>query len=904
MNNLIQRKTTMLLYQIEQSIGNFVLENGDINFLNLGRLESIHKREVDKGRGFNRDSIKDIVEATYLDELFGFALDIASDSSMLDSLNYLYSLFHHLDIYEVRNAIAHPNRPFWDCYWYRVASIASDPVIELLRLNGVKEALESAETGTIDEPPEEWINKTLWQIPNNLPYHFDHGVTGLIGRTKELKDLKRYIANPRVNSIALVAPGGLGKTALALDLLNTIVSTPSFSVNLDAVIFITMKTEKLTSDGVVSLDSIETIEELRINIVESVNDAFDEDYANFDEVIKTLENKKILLCVDNLETLLREDQSSFEELNYQLPALWKVLVTSRIIISNSTIVSLDSLKESSATILARTYHTKRGGQSLNQDEYIQIAKKCFYNPLAIRLSIDLMMSGKDIPNSLNVANREIAEFSYNNLINALSKESVEILEAIFVESTSTRLSLCELLDYSMDQVSEAIGELSRTSLITRESTDLGELYLLSNSVRELLLISPRNIEFRHQVIDRINRLRNLANEIDIRQSQKELAEWHTDYIPSETNSNLKILVTEVNKKIKKARKNTEIAVHLFRKLSQAEFIYEKDYLYHQSMGRVYEVLKDFNSAIRKYELAINCDKDNPSSYYLLARLYHNMNNFDKAREEYEKLIDMGWTSEKSIVFGKTIYTGYFLSLLYAGRYEEVLEKTKIWKDSGAYRSTLGTFRASAWKRKMENLVEDNPDGTVDALKRSSTILSDVFRNDGYSKTTCSQAIKVFEEIEFCFSRPQYRENYYQDAIELFSFVKDNIYEVKQIVNPNGFEDLISKFNEIPLKNSPFKDINKRSAESSQFNFSEEADKVNSYGLIEVKIKNRPKDRATFLFACDVYFQDYFLHFDKLKDGKWKDWCHLEIGQTLNILPEEDNIEGKAITAREVYIEVN
>ena len=88
MNNLIQRKTTMLLYQIEQSIGNFVLENGDINFLNLGRLESIYKREVDKGRGFNRDSIKDIVEATYLDELFGFALDIASDSSMLASLNY------------------------------------------------------------------------------------------------------------------------------------------------------------------------------------------------------------------------------------------------------------------------------------------------------------------------------------------------------------------------------------------------------------------------------------------------------------------------------------------------------------------------------------------------------------------------------------------------------------------------------------------------------------------------------------------------------------------------------------------------------------------------------------------------------------------------------------------------
>ena len=87
MFNLMQRKTTMLLYQIEESIGNFVLENGDVNSMNIGRLENIHQREVSKGRVFNRESIKDIVEATYLDELFGFALDLANDSSILDSLN-------------------------------------------------------------------------------------------------------------------------------------------------------------------------------------------------------------------------------------------------------------------------------------------------------------------------------------------------------------------------------------------------------------------------------------------------------------------------------------------------------------------------------------------------------------------------------------------------------------------------------------------------------------------------------------------------------------------------------------------------------------------------------------------------------------------------------------------------
>lgn len=121
MSSELRRKTAMVLHQIEESLGNFVLSEGNINNLSAESRENIHKREADKGRVFNKDSIKDIVEATYLDELFGFALDITKDSSTLDSINYLYSLFHHLDIYEIRNAVSHPNRPFWDCYWYRVA---------------------------------------------------------------------------------------------------------------------------------------------------------------------------------------------------------------------------------------------------------------------------------------------------------------------------------------------------------------------------------------------------------------------------------------------------------------------------------------------------------------------------------------------------------------------------------------------------------------------------------------------------------------------------------------------------------------------------------------------------------------------------------------------------------------
>jgi tetratricopeptide (TPR) repeat protein len=893
----------MLLHEIEVALGNFVLNNGDIASLNLDSLENIHQREVDKGRIFNRKSIKDVVEATYLDELFGFALDIARDSSLIDSINYLYSLFHHLDIYEIRNAISHPNRPFWDCYWYRVAAIASDPVNEILGLSEVKIALESAEKGVITDPPEDWVSKVIWQIPNNLPEQFDHGLTGLIGRSRELQELKKYISNPRINTIALVAPGGAGKTALALDLLNTVVSTPGFSSSLDSVVFITMKTEKLTSDGVVSLDSIETMDELRNNILESINKIYDESYLSFDEAKEAMENEKVLLCIDNLETLLREKQDSFEELNYQLPPLWQVLVTSRIVISNATILSLDALKENSAIHLARTYLSKRGGGTLDDKSYVQLTKGCFYNPLAIRLTIDLIVTGRDIPSSLNVANKEIAEFSYNNLIGALSNDAVEILETIFVEDSSTRLSLCELLNKSIDEISSAVGELSKTSLISRILSEEGESYKLSDSVRDLLLVSPRNIEIRSRVQDLIHKRRSLSNEIDIQQNKKELPEWHSDYIPSETNHNLKILITSVNNGIKKSRRDTDIAVGLFRKLKESKFIYEGNGLYHRGFGRILESLKDYNSAEEQYKLAIKSDEENPSSYYLLARLHHSTNKFNESKELYEKLISMGWASDDTNVvsFGKSIYSGYFLALLYSGKYDEVFEETKKWKDAGPYRSTLGTYRASAWKRKMEGMVDNNPRETIDALLRASRILSDVFRSEGYSRTANRQAIKIFEEIEFCYYRQNYCQNYSEEGMELFSFVYENIFEINQIYSTSKIDTLVSNFSKLNLIGNPFGGRVSNSDDINNFEFSEEKDS-DSIGVVSVKITNRPKDKASFLFSKDCNDNDYFLHYDNFKSGGWREWCQLCIGQALNVIPDENKNDGKAINTKEIYLE--
>ena len=899
LSNIIKRKTSMVLHQIEESLGDFVLSGGSVEALSPEKIDGIHKREIDKGRNFNRGSIKDVVEATYLDELFGFALDISVDTSAEDSVKYLYSLFHHLDIYEVRNAISHPNKPFWDCYWYRVAAIASDPVNEVLGLKGIKEILVAAESGSITDPPEEWINKIIWQIPNNLPDYFDHGLTGLIGRSKELSELKRYISNSRVNTVALVAPGGAGKTALALDLLHGMVSNPGYAKHVDAVVYVSMKTEKLTTNGVVSLDAAESIDELKLAIRDSINDIFEESWASYDDAVDSKKNLRIILCIDNLETILRDYHDDFENVNYALPSQWKVLVTSRVVISNATIMSLEMLKDKSAVHLARTYLSRRGGADLGADEYSSLAKSCFYNPLAIRLTIDLIVAGRAVPDSVNVANREIAEFSYNNLIDALSTQAIEVLEATFVEGGSSRLSLCELLDRSMDDISSAIGELSKTSLIARGSSDEGEVYSLSDSVRDLLIISPRNIDVRVSVQERIHKRRVLSNEIDIKQADLDVPAWHVNFVPKSINENLKILVNEVNAKISKAGKNVDIAAGLYRKLKESGFMYSKDYLYHKSFGRVLSVLKDYIAAESSFKEAIRINPSDPSSRYLLGRLYHGTKRYSDAALVYDGLVSEGWCGNDSSLFpfGKSVYDGLFLALLYDGKYEDVLDRTKKWKDSGIYRGVLGAYRASAWKRKMENIVDSEPKLAVQCLVKASRILDDIFRNEGYFGTVNRQALKVFDEIEFCFSRTFFYSNFPDECIELLSFVARNIGDVSRGDRNASVEHLIDSLREIAVTGNPFcsGDWGARSLPSDDFDGEAEQ------GLVAVKVKARPKDKASFMFATDVEGNDYFLHYDAFKGGGWRSWLQISTGDELNVLAEKTgSTSGKARRALEVY----
>lgn len=900
-----KRKATMVLFQIEESLSKYILRcETETNCLSsefLNVMEERSKKDI-----FDKTSMQNVLESSYLREIFEIALKSTIDTPEYEKLQLLLDLFIQLKIFDIRNSLAHPTRPFLLAYWYRVASIASDPLIESLSLDDISEALYSAENGSIKSPPEDWLDKFNWQIKNNLPKHFEHNITGLVGRKEELKDLERVVKNLRNNTIAIIAPGGFGKTALALDLLNSAITDPSTNEWADSIIFVSMKNEKLTLKGIEQINAVETIEQIKMTVQNEMNILFNSSLKSFEEIIDIYRDKKVFLFIDNLETLLRDSENTFSEFNDTLPIAWRVLVTSRISITNSYLIPLKTLKQTSAYHLARTYVNRTIGTEITPDQIEHIIKEAHFNPLAIRLTVDLYNTGNDIPESINIANKEIADFSYNNLIEIISSNGILILEILFIKDNLTRSSLCEFLQKDLDEVVEAINELNKTSLISRsQNNEETEVYSLNSSVKDLLLKNPKNIQFREKIQEQIVRQKTLANEIEKKQQNQGIDEYHKDYIPYNLNPNLKVLIGELYNALKQQYSNNTKFINLFNKFEKVKTLYINEYIYHRAFAQIYIKLNDHKNAITCFKKAIDLNSNDFLSKVMLATLYRKDNDFNDAKEILDSLIKKKiW--EVNDYIGKWIFNEYFRTLLYDHDYETVLTKTEKWEISPKYPELLGCYRASAWKRKVESIIDSNHKDTIEALNNSIETMNNVISKYGYFVAACAETVKIFDEIDICLTKEVYK-NQIGQIDKWLLFIEEHILN---IVN-SSYKD----FNEAEAK-SLIRNIVHKEIVTHKFNtrrwkeyvrqiyeFSIDINEAIKLEYIVATIYRIPQyDENTYsrnLFVEDTDSNQYYVHKDKFK-GSFQEWKNLEIDMKLAIKKDNAAI-GKTTPVTEALI---
>ncbi|MEZ9716204.1 hypothetical protein AB4234_03825 [Vibrio cyclitrophicus] len=898
-DDITRIKTSMLIFSLEKALGNFVLDKEHLgDQLSTGAVENIIERSEKKGAALEKEQVALILQASYLGEVFDFALNVAKGTICEEYLVSLKALANQLGIFDIRNAVCHPNNPFPDCYWYRAATIASDPLIEKLGLQNVSEALTSAVAGQLNEPPQSWFSDVKWAIPNNLPKMFPHEITGLLGRETEFKELNRLLLLPRESLITIVAPGGIGKTALVLQLLKDLSLTPSFSKQVDRIIFCSLKNEELTADGLRKIDAVKDIESIKSHIFNELRDLYPErTFGSFEEACVELNDEKILLCIDNLETLLIESQHEFQQFNQELPLRWKVLVTSRVSLGAGTSVPLEPLKQKHSVALARNYFRKRGVMNIQQRTLQDIAKAANHNPLAIRLTVDLYLKGNDIPESIQRSQKDIASFSYKNLIDAIDDTAVSILEAIFAQQVSNRTELSQLLDLSYETVVEAVNELTKTTLITRESTSEDfDSYKLADSIRELLIFNPRNIDVRKKVSEEIRKRKVVVQELNNRQKQLEIDKYSDEYIAPETADLLTILVNDTNKELKNGTNSLELRM-LKDRYNDLSKQFRTDEAFCFNYSRILQQLGDIDGA-----KACILSKS-PRCRLQLAWVYFNDNDFESSATKYGELYAEGFgdNAKSNSKFAYRINRYYLTSLLYSQQTDDVINITNDWESHQQYRDLFGSMRASAYKRSVEHKVNQDARSSEVALNEAISTLERLFELERYSYTNSVEAYRVMKEIRYILSRPNmYSSDFVKCSLQ---FIANHLFDVCQSVKVPEKEQvkIIQDLRRVDVNDNPINSMPwLPRKEPEQDNSELQAYERQGYTIVKVtNIPDNVEGVSPFIFAKDRKGITYYLNVKFLVSGSWLEWATYELGDKFGIKFGKSNNNGNTYPATEI-----
>lgn len=883
-------RSATVLWKIEQSLGTLVKRmSEDGADLPDDQVEAITEGDLTNyDDGHTIDASK-VISSTYLDGLVDLAVETSRRGDVTEWLKELRNKMRTLDIPDVRNSIAHPNRDFPRNYWYRVATLATDPVVDKLELEAVKNAFRSALKGKVETPPEEWMTEAQWELSNNLPDSYDFKITGFIGRKKERKKIKERLKNERVNSLAIVAPGGVGKTALALHVLDEISKTPESANWIDEIIYVSAKNEILTEDGIEELDTpTKTISGLKKRIKEEISQRNSE-VESFKDVLSENEDSKILLCIDNLETLLRDNQHKFEQLYYKFPEAWKILITSRVSVDVASTLTIDNFNKEEANRLARIYLRKRGREDINQNEVDKIIEESRYNPLAIKLSIDHLISGGSVDQAIQRTEEDVVKFSYQNLIDHLPQTSKEVLECLFKSPGPIgRSEVSELLDRSIDEVAEGFSQLMKTSLCTRISPREDERYReeryeISSSVEDLLMVSPADESVREEVQERRRSMKHSA--FQSRQDHfDEDNPLSLDYRSEDLPQHIRAALYESSSTRRKGRAGKS-KVH--DNLSRLRDIVESGADYpelYREIGLLLQELGAREQAKNKLREAICGENFDPASALRLSILCREDHEYDEAIQLGNTLIEKGWDNpENGESLSRSVLLSYYLPKIWSGDHSKVLKETDDWEERDKLSLTYGSIRVQALRNYAQEV--DDKENEVEKLVESIEIAEKLFKEKGYAGYLVAEGFKIIKTIHMI--RGSIRLDK-EAVIKSTSFFDNHIKEICTFHKSKSLndEEVIEMIRDMYV----FYEEEENEMRSLEWEkFIENSGSIERNGEIKAMVKKIDflGGRRNYFFAIsESENMEIFIHEENLINRDEIEWENINRGDEVAVVPDE------------------
>lgn len=323
------------------------------------------------------------------------------------------------------------------------------------------------------------------RITNNLPIP-DYDETGFIGRNDVFDSVKNALkADWPV--VTLIGDGGQGKTALALKIAYELLDDES--TNFDAIIWTTAKTNRM---GVKEIMAIEGAISDSLGIFRDISDNLIGPSAQeyIDEILDYLSQFRILLVIDNLETVLDDRIKDFLR---RLPKGSKVLLTSRISLGAYDYpIRIGPMQDLEAIQLIRSLVKVRGVGHLfrvSNTDIMPFIAKMHNNPGYIKWFITALQAGMRAEDALKSG--DFLEFCMSNVYQYLDDDSRYALSAF--QSLSGGMSYAELsyvTEFEPTRLQKSVSFLQTTNMITTvgdaKITDSETQYTISEFARSYL----------------------------------------------------------------------------------------------------------------------------------------------------------------------------------------------------------------------------------------------------------------------------------------------------------------------------------------------------------------------------------------------------------------------------------
>ncbi|MBC7593418.1 MAG: AAA family ATPase [Kineosporiaceae bacterium] len=358
---------------------------------------------------------------------------------------------------------------------------------------------------------------------HNLPIP-DFDETGFFGRKDELRRIKKAIKGA-YPVVSILGDGGIGKTSIALKVAYELLEDPN--PVFDAFVWVTAKATILTTTEIKRINgAIETSLGLFAKAAEQL--VGEEPVDPIAEVLSYMESFRILLILDNLETVLDQRLRDFL---LDLPLGSKVMVTSRIGLGIENPVQLQPLSDDDSTRLLRALSRIRSVPTLTSMSQVAVealARQMAGHPAYIRWFVAGVQSGRR-PEDLVSSNELLLDFCMSNVYEYLgdaAKAAVRSMQTL--PGGRNQAELAFLNEFGAADTQAVLLELLTTNFVQMSSQNSGEtldtVYQLSEFARQYLdKHHPVLPQERTWLLQRSHELTDLGFELSVESSSSPFA---------------------------------------------------------------------------------------------------------------------------------------------------------------------------------------------------------------------------------------------------------------------------------------------------------------------------------------------------------------------------------------------